>query len=252
MRTGLVIIICLGLMSPSFAFADSATPGDSDKVTKIAANNGQAYAQEAIKHYNRGVELHQAGFLNQAIVEYKAAIDADNRMEEAFSNLGVIYAAQRNYPRAKEAFSEALKLKPNRPTTLNGLGTVLYAQGQIEEATEKWKEALVADPRFASAYYNMGNAYEGEKNLLQAKACYLKAIVVVPTMADAYFRLGNIMNKEHHYPQADVLLKKAIELDPEGEFVREAKHSLYFIETRLEKGKIKNLQPRKIKNNERG
>jgi tetratricopeptide (TPR) repeat protein len=253
MRKGLaVFIISLGLTLLPFCSANSATDTQSDKANNVASNSTKPYAPDAIKHYNRGVELHQAGFLNQAIIEYKAAIDADNRMESALSNLGVIYAAQRNYPKAKDAFCEALKLKPNNPTTLNGLGTVLYAQGQMDEATEKWKEALAADPRFASAYYNMGNAYEGEKNILQAKACYMKAIVVMPNMADAYFRLGNIMNKEHHYPQSDVLLKKAIELDPEGEFVREAKHSLYFIETHLDKGKTKNLQPRKAKNNERG
>jgi tetratricopeptide (TPR) repeat protein len=252
MRIGLAILVFLGMIVLPSAHAEPANDAQSDNTTKVASVNTQPYSPDAIKHYNRGVELHQAGFLNQAITEYKDAIEADNRMEEAFSNLGVIYAAQRNYPRAKEAFCEALKLKPNRPTTLNGLGTVLYAQGQIDEATEKWKEALAADPRFASAYYNMGNAYEGEKNLLQAKTCYMKAIVVMPNMADAYFRLGNIMNKEHHYPQAEVLLKKAIELDPEGEFVREAKHSLYFIETHLEKGKLKTSQIHKAKNNEHG
>jgi len=237
MRLGLsVVIVLLATCFAHCSLAADSTP------TAIATRDVQPYVAEAIKHYNRGVELHQAGFLNEAIVEYKAAIAADNRLEEAYSNLGVIYAAQRNYPKAKDAFSEALKLKPNRPTTLNGLGTVLYAQGQIEEATEKWKEALAVDPRFSSAYYNMGNAYESEKNLLQAKACYMKALVVMPTMADAYFRLGTIMNKEHHYPQSIILLKKAIELDPEGEFVREAKHSLYFMENRFEKGKVKGLQ----------
>ena len=70
-------------------------------------------------------------------------------------------------PKAKEAFEEALRLKPTRPTTLNGLGTVLYAEGHIDEAMEKWQAALVADPKFASAYYNIGNAYEGQKNVLK-------------------------------------------------------------------------------------
>ncbi len=218
---------------------------------KDPVSQTKPYTEEAIKHYNHGVELHQAGFLNQAIGEYKAAIAADDRVEEAYSNLGVIYAAQHNYPRAKEAFVQALKLKPNRPTTLNGLGTVLYAQGQITQATEKWKEALAADPKFASAYYNMGNAYEGEKNLAEAKTCYMKAITVMPNMADAYYRLGNILSKEHHYAQAEVLLKKAIELAPDGEFVRDARRSLVIIEGRFEKVRFKNQIQRKSKNSER-
>ncbi len=227
--------------------ADQTSELDSQAtpVSKGSGNKNMPYADAAVKHYNHGVELHQAGFLNQAVGEYKEAIAADNRMEEAFSNLGIIYAAQHNYPKAKEAFEEALRLSPNRPTTLNGLGTVIYAQDQIPQAMEKWKEALAADPKFASAYYNMGNAYEGQKNYDQAKASYLHAIGVMPNMADAYFRLGNILSKEHHLPQSELLLNKAIELSPDGEFVREAKHSLNIIESRFEKNKVKSPPPRK-------
>jgi tetratricopeptide (TPR) repeat protein len=215
-------------------------PDTSETVLDNSMARTMPYADESVKHYNHGVELHQAGFLNQAIGEYKEAISADNRMEEAYSNLGIIYAAQHNYPKARESFEEALRLRPKRPTTLNGLGTVIYAQGQTEEAMKKWQEALSADPKFASAYYNMGNAYEGQKNFEQAKSCYLKAIEVMPNMADAYFRLGNILSKESHLPQAELLLSRSVELSPDGEFVREAKHSLSIIENRFEKNKAKN------------
>jgi tetratricopeptide (TPR) repeat protein len=183
----------------------------------------KAYADEAIKHYNRGVELHQSGFLNQAIAEYRLAIEADERMEEAYSNLGVIYAAQHNYPKAKDAFLKAISLRPNRPTTLNGLGTVLYAQGHIDEAKEQWKSAISVDPNFSSAYYNIGNALESERKLDEAKDAYVKAVAVMPTMADAYFRIGIIYNKEHHSAQASAMLNKAVALAPGAEFVRDAK-----------------------------
>ncbi len=225
-----------------------AQASDNGELTPESTRINQTntpYADEAIKHYNHGVELHQAGFLNQAIGEYKAAILADGRIEEAYSNIGIIYASQHNYPHAREAFEQALKLKPNRPTTLNGLGTVIYAQGQTAQAMEKWKEALAADPKFASALYNMGNAYEGQKNYAEAKSCYLKALTVAPNMSDSYFRLGNILIREYHWAQAEILLRKAIELAPDSEFSREAKHSLSIIESRFEKTKAKPPAPHK-------
>ena len=205
------------------------------KAASPAVNDKKPYAEDAIKHYNRGVELHQSGFLNQAITEYKAAIEADGRMEEAFSNLGVIYAAQRNYPRAREAFTTALSLKPKRPTTLNGLGTVLYAQGHIKEAKEKWLQALAVDPGFASAFYNIGNACESEKNFPEALNIYSQAITVAPNMADAYYRMGSIYYKEHHFPQASLMLRRAIELAPNGDFVNEAKRIERNLEEELNK-----------------
>jgi len=216
-----------------------------DKVATVgkAPDQGQApaggekkpYAKEAVEHYNRGIELHQSGFVTQAVAEYKAAIDADPRMEEAYSNLGVIYAAQHSYAKANAAFTEALKLKPNRPTTLNGLGTVLYAQKKFAEAKDMWLRAVTIDPNFASAYYNIGNAYESENNLEEAKKAFMQAVGATPNMADAYFRLGVIMYKQHHYPQSGAMLRRALLFAPEGEFVNDARRMLRTIDHELER-----------------
>jgi len=195
-----------------------------------AGNQGpedkRPYSEEAVKHYNRGVELHQSGFLNQAITEYKAACDADNRMEEAYSNLGLIYAAQKNYAKAIEALNKALTLKPGRPTTLNGLGTVLYARGRVQEAIDRWKECIRMDHNFASAHYNMGTALENEKDFPGALDSYVKAIKINPSMAEAYYRIGTIFSKDRHAAQASTLLARALELSPDADFARDAKRQL--------------------------
>jgi tetratricopeptide (TPR) repeat protein len=203
--------------------------------TNADGDDKKPYTELAVKQYNRGVELHQSGFLNQAIASYKAAIDADKRMEEAWSNLGLIYAAQRNYTKAIEAFNKALTLKPARPYTLNGLGTVLYAKGKFTEAMQKWKQAVEIDPNFASAYYNMGNAMETEKDFSGAMDAYVKAIRINPGMADAYFRIGSILFRDRHYPQATVLLAKAAQLSPDAEFAREAKKQIAAMEVQFAK-----------------
>ncbi|HEY9785575.1 MAG TPA: tetratricopeptide repeat protein [Candidatus Obscuribacterales bacterium] len=203
---------------------ESAT---KDEVKSADRDPDRPYADEAIKHYNRGVELHKQGFLNQAVQEYKAAIEADDRVAEAYSNLGAIYLAQKGWAKAVEAFNKALTLKPDRPTTWNGLGNALYARGQIAEAKEKWRKALEVDPNFASAYYNMGNALESEKDSKAAIVEFMKAINANPKMADAYYRIGSILHKEKHPAQSAVFLAKAIEYaQPEADFLREAKKTL--------------------------
>jgi tetratricopeptide (TPR) repeat protein len=208
----------------------------SEEAKTTQPDDKRPYAEAAVKHYNRGVELHQSGFLNQAVAEYRGAIDADSRMEEAYSNLGLIYAAQRNYSKAIDAFSKALALKPGRPTTLNGLGTVLYARGKVKEAMEKWKQAIEADPNFASAYYNMGNAYENEKDPASALDAYVKAIRINPGMADAFYRVGTLLNRDKHAAPASVLLSKAVELAPDADFARDAKKQLAGLESQLTGG----------------
>jgi superkiller protein 3 len=192
----------------------------------FAAEDKPSYKDEAVRHYNRGHDLHKQGFFNQAITEYKAALVADDRMEEAYTNLGLIYAAQKNFPKATEAFKKSLAINPNRTNALNGLGTVLYAKNKFAEAMEQWKKAVEIDPKFASAYFNMGNALETEKDYKGAIDAYVNAIAISPTLADAYYHVGSIYAKEKHPVQAKTLLEHAIELQPAGDFVRDAKTNI--------------------------
>jgi tetratricopeptide (TPR) repeat protein len=227
LNTSLALALTLALCT--FTQVRAADAAD----TTSGAEAKHSYSEEAIRHYNRGHDLHQQGFFNQAIAEYKAALVADDRMEEAYTNLGLIYAAQRNYNKAIDSFRKSLELNPNRPNALNGLGTVLYAKNKFSEAMEKWKEAVKIDPKFASAYYNMGNALENEKDMRAAVDAYVNAISINPAMADAYYRVGSIYAKQKHLAQARLLLAKAVELEPTAEFCRDAKKTLSSIESDL-------------------
>ena len=99
-------------------------------------------------------------------------------------------------------------------------------RGKIAEAKEKWALATKADPKFASAYYNLGNALEYEHKNSEAVNCWVKAITVNPNMSDAFYRIGAMYYKDNHLAQAHTMLKKAVDLDPEAEWVRDAKKSL--------------------------
>ncbi len=213
----------------------TAAPAPEAEASTAEPGKKKRYNAMAIKHYNRGVELHQTGFLNQAVEEYKAAIESDPTLLEAYTNLGLIYSFQRSYAKAIEAFNKALELKSKDTTALNGLATVLYARGRVDEAMTKWKEAIDINPRFASAYCNMGTALENEKDYSKALGCFVKALRINPKMADAYYSIGNIYYKDKHPAQAYLFLSKAIVLSPEAEFVREAKHQISTIDGQLGK-----------------
>ena len=182
--------------------------------------------REAIEHYNKGVELHKQGQFNRAIAEYKEAIQANPKLEQAYSNLGLLYTAQKNWTKAMESFEKALEIKPDRTTSLNGLGSVLFAMKKPEEALEKWKRVVELNPKFESAYYNMGYVYEKDDKYLKALEVYSKALSVNPRMADSYYRMGVLLNKNEHPAQALVMLNKAISLEPAGDFVREARKQI--------------------------
>ncbi len=193
------------------------------------------FSPQAIKDYNQGVELQQQGFLNQAIQKYKSALEADDRIERAYCNLGLIYIAQRNFSKASDAFKKALAMKPNNPFSLNGMGSVFFSKGKLQEAMERWQKAVEVDPNFFSAYFNMANAWKNEHDLDKALDNYVMTIKTNPNMADAYYEIGLIFAKQKHPAQAQSMLARAVQLAPEGDFVGDAKKQLTGLESMMGK-----------------
>lgn len=154
-------------------------------------------------------------------------------MAEAFSNLATIYASQKNFTKATDAFTKALSLAPDKPTTLNAFAAMLYQRKRIDEAKEKWRKAVEVDPRFSAAYYNLGNALESENDTRGAIALYLKAIDSDPQRGDAYFRIGSILHKDKHPAQANIFLSRSIELAPDADYVATAKKQLGELQAEL-------------------
>jgi len=102
----------------------------------LAAEVARPYAKEAVQHYNEAVRLHQSGFLSQAESEYKAAIEADGRMEQAWSNLGVVYIAQKDLEAARNALRKSIFLNPNQSLNFKRYAQVLDAMGEHKAAGE--------------------------------------------------------------------------------------------------------------------
>jgi tetratricopeptide (TPR) repeat protein len=115
------------------------------------------YRTDAVINYNRALELHQNGYFTQAISRYKSALRSDDRINEAWNNLAIIYLSQNKLVQATEAFRKALLLKPNQAVTLNGYAIALYRSGHAKSAEEEWRKAIKADPSFTAAYYNLAH-----------------------------------------------------------------------------------------------
>lgn len=152
----IVFLLALTLAWPapaSFAQSENADQKPSNHLQDNKTDDAvrkKPYAKEAIKHYNRGVELHQNGYLQEASNEYKAAIDLEWRMMEAWSNLGLIYVGQKLYDKAIESFERALSLSenfwgsdsPRLHPMLIRLAALCSAHNRYAESERLYKQAL--------------------------------------------------------------------------------------------------------------
>ncbi len=96
-------------------------------------------------HNSYGKFLYDAGRLEASRAEYDRSIDADPSME-AYNQLGDIFLAWRDFPRAESSFRSALKINPFDSHAHIGLGQVLEATGRPGDALNEFESGLEMDP----------------------------------------------------------------------------------------------------------
>jgi tetratricopeptide (TPR) repeat protein len=151
---GPLLLLCVSATS-SRALAAPETQVYSPQDVSRKAKAKRTYAAAAVATYNRALELQNAGSLTEAALEYQKALAADERLHQAWDNLGLVYFGQKRYKEAQAAFEHSIQIAPDRPVSLNGYASTLYAQGRREEAAEVWRKIIKQHPAFKPAYYNL-------------------------------------------------------------------------------------------------
>ncbi len=81
-----------------------------------------------------GLLLQSRRALEPAAEQYRLILDLDPRQPVVWNNLGVIYAQQRRYTEALDAFAEALRVEPShREACRNGLLAARQVAGRRPE-----------------------------------------------------------------------------------------------------------------------
>jgi Flp pilus assembly protein TadD len=168
----------------------------------------------AIFHSNLGGPLTDQDKTDEAIAEYGKAIELDPREALAHNGLGVALIAHDKTEEGIAEYRKAIELDPRDAAPHNNLGLVLSFQGQTEEAIAEYRKAIELDPRDASPHSNLGNALTNQHKTEEAIAEYRKAIELDPRYAVPHVGLGNALLDQQKTGEAIAEYRKAIELDP--------------------------------------
>src|ERR1700681_794186 len=127
------------------------------------------------EHNSRGIELADRGWLDEAIKEFKKAIELDPESAHAHDNLATVYSEKKLYREALDEYLTALRLEPESATAHYNLACFLAAHGQ-DMAVEQYKEAIELDPDYPDAHLNLGMTYADQDKREEAKAEFKTAI----------------------------------------------------------------------------
>jgi len=102
----------------------------------LTRDQGDAY-------YRRGLQVHESGDLENAIIDLSEAIHYDRGYAEYYSTRGLFHIEDENIEAAEIDLNYALKLSKRQWLAHYGLGIIAFNNGDYDEATKHFTEASV-------------------------------------------------------------------------------------------------------------
>jgi protein O-GlcNAc transferase len=156
-----------------------------------------------------------AGQPAAAIAKMKAAALAEPHDPQLRDDLGSLYARAQDWPHADQAFSEAIRLKPDFAAAHLQLGFVLQAE-QKPNAADEWMRAVELAPADANIALTAGKALADAGADAQAAAILEQAHRIDPASTAAAYQLALVLQRVNRVPDAVALLKSVVEAEPKN------------------------------------
>jgi tetratricopeptide (TPR) repeat protein/peroxiredoxin len=166
-----------------------------------------------------GALFFQRGYLEQAEVWFRQALEDDPASAEALYGIGSVYMNQSKNTLAQQMFEKCVSLKASFPGTLpdawNNLGVLATREGRISDSIEKFQQALKLDPRHLLSLDNLGNAYRAGKQWDDARRVLKFALEVAPDDPEANYSLGMVFAQTGDTAKAYEHLQRALKARPD-------------------------------------
>ncbi|PZS03691.1 MAG: hypothetical protein DLM69_02725 [Candidatus Chloroheliales bacterium] len=145
---------------------------------------------EAIQHYNDGVNHYAAGQKDLALADYNKAIELKPDYADAYNNRGLIYYDKTEYDLALADFNQVIKLDPTSNNGFNNRGLVYMQKKEYDLALADFDQAIQRDLSSAMSYSNRGLIYANKSEYDLAISDTNEAVKIDPSYYRAYYVRG--------------------------------------------------------------
>lgn len=183
-----------------------------DALLTKAARDEPGYA---VSHTVRADWLRRQNRFDDAIAEYRKALDIDSTLADAARLLGDIYFYNKDDVKlAREAYRRELALAPGSAPVLSQIGHTYYIQKEYGQAQAYARQAIGVQADAASAYNLLGLCAMMEKDSSHAVSFFEKAAAADAGEIPARKNLARWYEQNGRYPDAVRMYTEVLAADP--------------------------------------
>lgn len=225
-------------------------------------------------HVARGQALLKDKKFQEAVLEFRSALQIDDKLAEAHWGLANAYEGLQRYQEAFEEMRATASLDPNHldvrvklgnyylvgakhssaalgeaerlakevldkdPNHIEGhilMGGVLFAQDKKQEAFAELNRAIELNPQRVESYLSLARFYVLTNDIATAETIYQRAISVSGGSAMAHYEYGKFLVGAQRIDEAEAAFQKAIQVEPSNRDARFIIASFYLVNKRLDK-----------------
>lgn len=163
-------------------------------------------------YFMRGWVLKEQGDTVRAVEDYKKAIELKSDYEQAFEELGLLYAVKGD-GLAVEYLKSTININPENLNAMYALALFYQEHDAMQQALDMYKRILDIRPDHADALNNVGYInYSEKKEYDIAIECFTSAIKSDSTFWQAYLNRADAYKAKGMMKEAEADYKRAEEL----------------------------------------
>jgi predicted TPR repeat methyltransferase len=170
-------------------FLDQSLTDKAVKVFKKAANLKPPNIPAC---YNLARLMQRQNDHQGAVHIYRAMLESQSGLGEAWNNLGVAYRETGEQDEALSCFQKAVEFAPDMAEAWNNLGVAQDEFNMIEKAPESYRKAIEIRPDYTSAHLNLGISLQKLRRFREAGEHYHKVLEARPDDEAAQFMLQSM------------------------------------------------------------
>ena len=148
--------------------------------------------KQKLKYLKSGESYFKSGKYQEAVIQFRNALEIDPRFAAAHYQLGRTYLALKNPDSAYRELNESVTLDPGNADAQLQLAALLLARGQLDQAQSVAQKVLDAQPGNVRAHTILGEKHTLTHDFPKAIQEFQKTVQLEPQRVENYGALGAV------------------------------------------------------------